>query len=503
LPSLPRSKSLLAVWLLGGAFLGLLLWSAATHGLSVDEAHYALYAYFPDWSYFDHPPMVGWLQLPAVWLSGSDLALLAAPLFCFFTAVFLVRRLALEIFAGPEAQGAANASALIALTVPMYHMLGLSLHPDGVLLPVACLVMIVVWRLRDPAELGRIRLWLGLGAALGLAGLSKYTAVLLVVSTAWVLLRAHGRQLLTRRGPWLAVAIALVGISPVLLWNLRHHWLSFEYQGAHAEGGESWQGQEVLRVLWEQIVTYGFLTTLTILLGLGWHWRDPAVRFCVAFAGPPAAVIMALAGRGGSLTYWTAYAWIAAIPIGGYGLARAWRSAWPRRGLAILIGLEVLACLLVVGRIALGGPEERPGYHNNPVADLYGWDQASIRARQLALQHGLKSVSVMNWTLASRVAWYSRPFFVYVLDRRFDQIDMWFGKLPKGQSTILMAWSQLPYDLPVRSAKSPGFGRCQLLEEMPIYHDGHVISHFDFYLCEDWDGATISAPMPGRWLSAF
>ncbi|OUS41423.1 hypothetical protein A9R00_00990, partial [Oleispira antarctica] len=29
---------------------------------SADEAHYALYGKLLDWSYFDHPPMVGWLQ---------------------------------------------------------------------------------------------------------------------------------------------------------------------------------------------------------------------------------------------------------------------------------------------------------------------------------------------------------------------------------------------------------------------------------------------------------
>ena len=35
-------------------------------GLSVDEAHYALYAAHPALSYFDHPPLVGWVQWPLV-----------------------------------------------------------------------------------------------------------------------------------------------------------------------------------------------------------------------------------------------------------------------------------------------------------------------------------------------------------------------------------------------------------------------------------------------------
>ena len=41
-------------------------------GLSGDEAHYALYAAHLDWSYYDHPPLVGWLQWPLVALGAPD-----------------------------------------------------------------------------------------------------------------------------------------------------------------------------------------------------------------------------------------------------------------------------------------------------------------------------------------------------------------------------------------------------------------------------------------------
>jgi 4-amino-4-deoxy-L-arabinose transferase-like glycosyltransferase len=44
----------------------------ASIGLSVDEAHYLLYAAYPDWSYFDHPPLVGWVQWPLVALGAPS-----------------------------------------------------------------------------------------------------------------------------------------------------------------------------------------------------------------------------------------------------------------------------------------------------------------------------------------------------------------------------------------------------------------------------------------------
>ena len=56
----PRHSALLAALVLLHAVLGGFI------GLSVDEAHYLLYAYHPALSYFDHPPLVGWVQWPLV-----------------------------------------------------------------------------------------------------------------------------------------------------------------------------------------------------------------------------------------------------------------------------------------------------------------------------------------------------------------------------------------------------------------------------------------------------
>lgn len=67
-----------SVWLLCG--MGVLhgLMGAAV-GLSVDEAHYLLYALHPALSYFDHPPLVGWLQWPGVALDLPTVLLRLLP----------------------------------------------------------------------------------------------------------------------------------------------------------------------------------------------------------------------------------------------------------------------------------------------------------------------------------------------------------------------------------------------------------------------------------------
>src|SRR5258708_7793017 len=41
------------------------------HGLGVDESHYVLYGLNLDWSYFDHPPLIGWVQSVFLFIFGK------------------------------------------------------------------------------------------------------------------------------------------------------------------------------------------------------------------------------------------------------------------------------------------------------------------------------------------------------------------------------------------------------------------------------------------------
>ena len=59
-------------------------------GLSVDEAHYALYAQYLALSYFDHPPLVGWIQWPLVALNAPDAVLRLIPGVLWLATVWLV-----------------------------------------------------------------------------------------------------------------------------------------------------------------------------------------------------------------------------------------------------------------------------------------------------------------------------------------------------------------------------------------------------------------------------
>jgi hypothetical protein len=351
------------------------------------------------------------------------------------------------------------------------------------------LIMRQTLELTNPVAASRPLPWLVMGVLLGLAGLSKYTAVLAALAVAICLFAAHGVALLRMRWLWLALAIALVVVSPVAVWNIQNGGVSFTYQAKHG-AGNAWELFHVLRFLLLQVLAYGPL--------LWWGWSGAVQadkargRYLLGFFVVPFVVLTVLAGGGTSLPHWTAPAWVALAPFAGIGLAQAVRLGRTRTILA-LSAIQAVACVALLGlMVSAGQPFLRStgllaavNPNPNPFADLHGWDGAGERALALASQHHLDSVAVQHWTLASRLAWYAKPLPVYVLEDRFDQFTLWAGDLPLGGNTLLVDWSLMAFEVPLGRH---GFGNCTLLETQKVEHWGAPISSFRFYACHGWAG---------------
>jgi 4-amino-4-deoxy-L-arabinose transferase-like glycosyltransferase len=495
-------------WLLLGAALVHLLLASSFH-LSPDETQYTLYSAHLDWSFFDHPPLVGWLQWPWGALGGTDLLMRVVPMASWLLGALALLALTATMYPGVAL--APRAALLLWALSPIPHLLGVALVPDSLLLPIICASMVFCWQLCDVRQLQRTSLWLGLGLCLGLAGLTKYTAILIALGAVLALLISHGPRLLARPGPWLAVLLAALLISPVLLWNATHDWISLAYQFSHAAGGADWRFSRVLAFVLVQVLGYGAL----LLLGGVASWRQPEggrsgqvtaqrispVGFCLCFGLPALLLLTYLSGRGSTLPHWSASAWMALTPAAAMGCLSMWSH---RQALLKAVGgFQALCCaglatLMLVGGVssevgeqAHSKPGQVPaGSAFNPFADLYGWDAAAAHGRALAEKNpdaqGVQpTLAVFNWTLASRIAWYARPLGVKVVQRHFDQFGLWWGVLQPGESVLLLDWSQMSFAPPV----GPGqFERCELLDQQAVPRLGRQIAHFNFLLCHHWQG---------------
>ena len=463
---------------------------------SVDEAHYALYAQHLAWSYFDHPPLVGWIQWPLISITHSEGLIRLIPELLWVISCVLVYKVTVAVHhfiqgrnsgyltsALPSANTCGLMAVLAIIAAPMPHILAIGLLPDTLLAPLSLGLMLMAlrWLSKDHFTMGD---WIITGVLLGLAGLSKYTAAFTALALLLIFLSAPRKAWITKSGFWLAALIALILIAPVLYWNWINDWISFKYQIAHGSGGQ-WLWRRLGAFLGVQIAVFGPLLILGVIIFLKdcMHATKFSLLALLGFFFIPFIIFASLSG-GGGLPHWTTPAWFCLAPFAGIGLARVW--AHQRRLLfRILFFVQVALCCIGFGYVLSGGISSA-AVKSNPIADLYGWKIAGQKAAELSKATGATGIAVQNWTLGSRAAWYASPTPVFILDQRQDQFDLWFGALPKGANVLLINWSGMSFGAPI--GPKAAFERCEPLDSLEVLRFGQVLSKFDFSLCTNWQG---------------
>jgi len=463
---------------------------------SVDEAHYALYAQHLAWSYFDHPPLVGWIQWPLVTLTSSEGLIRLIPELLWAISCLLVYQVTLQIHhfiqgrnsgyltsALPSANTCGLMAVLAIIAAPMPHVLAIGLLPDTLLAPLSLGLMFLAlrWLTQDHFTMSN---WVLTGILLGLAGLSKYTAIFTAFALLLVFISFRRKPWISKIGFWIAILLALVLVGPVFYWNWVNDWISFKYQIAHGSGGE-WLWRRLGAFLGIQIAVFGPLLIMGsyIFLKDCMHATKLSLLSLLGFFFIPFIVFASLSG-GGSLPHWTTPAWFCLAPFAGIGLAKAW-SAQHRFVIRTLFILQIILCMIGFGYVLSGGISST-SIKSNPIADLYGWKIAGQKAAELTQATKVNGIAVQNWTLASRAAWYAKPTPVFVLDQRKDQFDLWFGQIPLGANILLINWSGMAFPPPVGNKSA--FERCEALDKLEILRFGQVLSKFDFSLCSNWQG---------------
>lgn len=498
-----RPATVLALLLGGHSLLHLIL--GAVLGLSPDEALHALYAVHPDWAYTDHPPLTGWLLWPLLQLGAGEgwLRLLPEALWV-LSALFvhdIARRLQHLLVPAAVTPDAAGLWAVLAYSLaPLLHLMGIGLLPDTLLMLCTAALLWQTLRLYDEETARRRREWLLFGVLLGLAGLARYTAWLVVLPALCGLWSAHGPRLLRRRDPWLAAGLAGLLVLPVVLWNAQQGWPLW-IEPLQRLAGNPWEPGRLLVFLLAQALFYPLL--IWGLFGLrhavrgGLGLNRPQTWLLGLFAVPLAALAV-YAGSNTSLTLWTAPAWTALAPFAGLGLAALWAGG-RRQLIRVLGGLQALCIVLLYALLLLGGPpwldSEGPGgsepERSNPLAEFYGWQEAGLRAQQLARERGIPRLAVQHRSLASRLAWYAQPLSVHLLATDTDPLASWHGPLRKHYSAIVLDWSQQAHELPVGEGL---FERCEPGDRWAVQHAGRTLSHFSLHVCHGWG----ARPAPRR-----
>jgi len=402
-------------------------------GLGADEAHYLIYALNLDWSYFDHPPLVGWTQYIFTSIFGIDEfgSRVSAITIGFFTSLF-VYMLVYQINSDAKA---AFISILALHAMFIFNALFLMLMPDTLLF---LLLVPIIFSVIRVEEKNTTKEWLILAILLGLAGLSKYTAVLFIPPIVLYFLIKKRFDLLFSPKLILALGIGLIIVSPVLYWNMQNDWISFTYQSNHVVGSPQINLKGFGASLAAQVVAYNPLLFGVAFFGLFKAFRSKNnILLLSALFGLVLFVFFTYSALyKTALPHWSALFYLLFVPIGSYYLYER-STAWTRY-LKIAIGFGLLLSSLIYIEVAtkiIPLPDE-----NSLQVDIYGFEKIMKEANAQIKDPKKELIGVTLWTLASRAIVYNASYDseVYLLDNRFDQFDIWEKNSPIGKDIIVI-----------------------------------------------------------------
>lgn len=407
--------------------------AGAQFGLGSDEAHYVMYSRYLDWSYFDHPPMVGWIHWIFQTLFGkSDLvARLPAQVISIWASLLLFYFLIKKGFS-------TNSSfvGVLALNLtPLFNGISLMFLPDNLLFPLGILIVETCEEIAE--KKATTQLWMKLGLLLGIAGLCKYSAVLFLPAILFYFLSFRKRifEFLFSFKLLVGASIGLTLILPVILWNFNNDFISFKYQTGHLFNWNElsfnhfFQSQAIQFLGWGvglYLVGFFFFSIDRFKKSLIW-WL---VSFSLVF-------FIAVSFGQVLLPHWLVTPISFMIPM---GTAFLYERGFKKLIFAACVLSGSISFLLLgeLGFKILPSSVTAKAYY-----DVMGWKADMAAAAQLASDNKADGIAVTNWSLGSRAFYYNESLYpIFVLDQRFDQFNMWNPLSPIGKKILVTLESE-------------------------------------------------------------
>ncbi len=193
------------------------------------------------WGYDKHPPFTAWTTaLFGNLYSPSDLPIYLLAQLCVIVTFLAVWRLAKEYLSSSGA-----VLAVLMLTGVLHYSNRVErMTPDTMQSPIWALLALSFFL---AVERQNLRYWLATGILAGIAFLTKYQLIVLVIPLFFALLWSKKRPIIWQSpGPWLAALTGFVITLPHLIWLYNNNFPAFHYVKDHYASGifvdpKSWE----------------------------------------------------------------------------------------------------------------------------------------------------------------------------------------------------------------------------------------------------------------------
>ena len=387
-----------------------------------EEAYYWNYAQHPSLGYLDHPPMVAWLITAGTSVFGdTEFGVRAGSYLCWAVTAAFTFGFARNLYD----RESALRSVMFVAVFPAFFAFGFFALPDASLVASWAGALFFLER----ALLAEKRwAWWGVGVCIGVGMLSKYTIALVGLATlVFILFDRRSLYWFKRPQPYLAVAIAALLFSPVILWNIEHDWLSFGFQTTRrVSSPASFSLHHLIGAILLLITPVGALAAFQAIRardepsgGPGGvaSWETRRRIFTLCFTLVPLLVFTVFSFRHPPNINWTGPLWLALIPVMARrltpapGAAEGWKPAWGQRTWAPMLVIVLLAYGALFHYLAIGLPGVP--YRQDKVQPV-AWRQLGEDVRRIEAEVEARTgekplvVGMDKYNLASELAFYRR-----------------------------------------------------------------------------------------------
>jgi hypothetical protein len=249
----------------------LYLIAAPHYGYFRDEMYYLACGEHPAWGYMDQPPLIAWIAWLLQHTIGTSLyALRLLPMLADVGTIVATGLLARKLGGGAWAM---FLSALAVLVTPIFLALT-HLFTMNAFDPI--LWILLAWLIVDLIQTGNQKLWVWIGALVGVTLLNKYGVLFFLAGLLVGVLASPLRRSFARPWFWVGAGLATLIALPNFLWQL--HWNFPFVQLVHAVRSN---GRDVmlppLPYLAQQAQMIGFIPALLVILA-AWFFISPGGR---------------------------------------------------------------------------------------------------------------------------------------------------------------------------------------------------------------------------------
>ncbi len=399
---------------------------AAVLDLGNDEVYYWTYAKFPDWSHFDHPPMIGWvIQLfSANLIFDHEFFIRLSSLVFGAVNTYLIFNIGRKI---KDEKTGWYAALLYTASLYGFVINGIFILPDTPQMLFWILsinVLVDVLPDKETSTQNKKKFLLA-GLLIGVAMISKYTSAFLWFGSGLYIL-FFNRNWLKSYAPYLAAVISAICLTPLIVWNFQNDFISFTFHGDRVgvtESGINWG--TFLTELGGQIAYNNPIVYILIIIALVGlmkrnHLKSSSKYFLLFTSLPMVGLFLGFALFKPTLPHWSAPAVTTLILFAASWLADKQNKLFPN---AIRGALGLLSLILILGLIQIqfgkldslmreGKDDKSLGKYDFSL-DMYGWDQIHDPFEKIVnsdLEQGLmdsNAVMISNkWFPAAHLDYY-------------------------------------------------------------------------------------------------